>query len=287
MSCTAPRAPSSRPAGSRTGLEETSTLTALPSAQRNQVRWRRTAACGRNGLNPLAPAAWISSVSAICPSRWRVGQPNASPGPLDLNEPVGLAVGLTGDVYVAGETLSTDLPGTSGAAQAQPGGGFDGFVARLDPNLTRFVRTTYLGAADDDTPLAIAVHPTSGEVLVAGTTSSTAFPAVAGGARPAYGGGDPVFGGDGFVSREELLEMMRLGAAGELTGWAFDAKGRIIKGGTNARLTSIPPQVPADALTIGAAVGPAKALAIRAALKGRLINGLVTDEATAGTILKQ
>ena len=27
--------------------------------------------------------------------------PNASPGPLDLNEPVGLAVGLNGDVYLA------------------------------------------------------------------------------------------------------------------------------------------------------------------------------------------
>ena len=60
---------------------------------------------------------------------------------------------------------------------------------------------------------------------------------------------------DGFVSREELFEMMRLGAVGELTGWAFDAKGRIIKGGTNRRLTSIPPQVPAEAVTIGAAVG--------------------------------
>jgi len=79
---------------------------------------------------------------------------------------------------------------------------------------------------------------------------------------------------------------MRLGAVGELTGWAFDTKGRIIKGGTNARLTSIPPQVPAQALTIGAAVGAAKVAAIRAALKGRLINGLITDEATAVAILK-
>src|SRR6201746_281279 len=49
---------------------------------------------------------------------------------------------------------------------------------------------------------------------------------------------------DGFVSREELLEIMRLGAVGELTGWAFDAQGRLIDGGTNDRLTSIPPQVP-------------------------------------------
>jgi DNA-binding transcriptional regulator LsrR (DeoR family) len=91
---------------------------------------------------------------------------------------------------------------------------------------------------------------------------------------------------DGFVTREELLEIMRLGAIGELTGWAFDAHGRIIKGGTNARLTSIPLQVPAKALTIGAAVGPAKVPAISAALKGRLINGLITDEVTASAILQ-
>jgi DNA-binding transcriptional regulator LsrR (DeoR family) len=91
---------------------------------------------------------------------------------------------------------------------------------------------------------------------------------------------------DGFVSREELFEMMRLGAVGELVGWAFDAEGRVIGGGTNGRLTSIPLQVPAKALTIGAAVGRAKVAAIRAALKGRLINGLITDEATAGAVLK-
>src|SRR5260370_29994037 len=92
---------------------------------------------------------------------------------------------------------------------------------------------------------------------------------------------------DGFVSREELLEIMRLGAVGELTGWAFDGDGRIIDGGTNRRLTSIPPQVPAEALTIGAAVGAAKVSSIRPALKGRLINGLITDEATARATLKQ
>ena len=92
---------------------------------------------------------------------------------------------------------------------------------------------------------------------------------------------------DGFVTRQELLDMLRRGAAGELTGWAFDAEGRIIDGGTNRRLTSIPPRVPAAALTIGAAVGKAKVSAIRAALKGRLINGLITDEATAGGILSK
>jgi DNA-binding transcriptional regulator LsrR (DeoR family) len=92
---------------------------------------------------------------------------------------------------------------------------------------------------------------------------------------------------DGFVTRQELVDMMRRGAAGELTGWAFDADGHVIDGGTNRRLTSIPPRVPATALTIAAAVGKAKVAAIRAALKGRLINGLITDEVTAGAILRR
>src|SRR5258708_11248604 len=43
---------------------------------------------------------------------------------------------------------------------------------------------------------------------------------------------------DGFVSRNELLELMRLGAVGELTGWAYDTRGRFLNGATNARLTS-------------------------------------------------
>jgi DNA-binding transcriptional regulator LsrR (DeoR family) len=90
---------------------------------------------------------------------------------------------------------------------------------------------------------------------------------------------------DGFVTRDELFEMMRLGAVGEITGWAYDAKGRLIKGGTNQRLTSVPPQVPAATATIGAAVGRAKVPAIKAALAGRLVNGLITDEATARGIL--
>ena len=92
---------------------------------------------------------------------------------------------------------------------------------------------------------------------------------------------------DGFVTRQELFDLMRRGAAGELTGWAFDSDGRIIDGGTNGRLTSIPPRVPAAALTIAAAVGKGKVPAIQAALKGRLINGLITDEATASAILKR
>lgn len=90
---------------------------------------------------------------------------------------------------------------------------------------------------------------------------------------------------DGFITRDELLEMMRLGAIGEVTAWAFDAEGHVIDGGTNKRVTSVPHRVVAESLTVGAALGPAKVTAIRAALKGQVLNGLITDEATAKALL--
>jgi DNA-binding transcriptional regulator LsrR (DeoR family) len=91
---------------------------------------------------------------------------------------------------------------------------------------------------------------------------------------------------DGFVTRDELLEMLRLGAVAEVTAWAIDTEGRVINGGMNKRLTSVPLPIPAKNLTVAAALGPSKVLPIRAALKGRIINGVITDEATAQALLK-
>ena len=90
---------------------------------------------------------------------------------------------------------------------------------------------------------------------------------------------------DGFVSEVELVEMRRLGAVGEVTGWAFDAAGRIIDGGFNDRLTSAPRPVPPTGLVVGVAQGTGKILPIHAALRGRLVNGLITNETTARSLL--
>jgi DNA-binding transcriptional regulator LsrR (DeoR family) len=90
---------------------------------------------------------------------------------------------------------------------------------------------------------------------------------------------------DGFIAAEELEEMRRLGAVGEVTGWAFDAAGNIIRGGTNDRVTSVPRDVPPRRLVVGVAQGVGKILPIHAALRGRIINGLITNETTARSIL--
>lgn len=90
---------------------------------------------------------------------------------------------------------------------------------------------------------------------------------------------------DGFLSRDGLLDLMRRGAVGEITGWAIDVEGQVIEGGANGRLTSLPVQQPPHGLTVGVAQGPAKVRSIRAALKGGILNGLITDEVTARLLL--
>jgi hypothetical protein len=102
----------------------------------------------------------------------------------------------TGEVYVAGVTDSTDFPGTSGGAQASKGGRYDAFVARLNSGLTQILQSTYLGGSGDDDAYALAIHPTTGEVYVAGDTNSTNFPNTTGGAQASFGGRE-----DAFVAR--------------------------------------------------------------------------------------
>ena len=91
---------------------------------------------------------------------------------------------------------------------------------------------------------------------------------------------------DGFMSAAELDEIQRLGAVGEVTGWAFDVAGRIIRGGANDRVTSAPREVPPSRLVVGVAQGIGKILPIRAALRGKIVNGLITNETTAHSILE-
>jgi hypothetical protein len=122
----------------------------------------------------------------------------------------------TGEVYVAGNTFSTDFPGTTGGAQARYGGGRnDAFVARLNKELTQLLQATYLGGSKDDSAGALAIHPKTGEVYVAGGTGSTNFPKTTGGAQARYGGGLD----DAFVARlnsglTQILQSTYLGGSG-------------------------------------------------------------------------
>lgn len=90
---------------------------------------------------------------------------------------------------------------------------------------------------------------------------------------------------DGFINDDELTELIELGAVGEIAGWAYDDRGVLLQEGTNSRVASVPLEQPASRLIIGVAGGVKKAEAILAALRGKLITGLITDVAAAQAIL--
>jgi DNA-binding transcriptional regulator LsrR (DeoR family) len=91
---------------------------------------------------------------------------------------------------------------------------------------------------------------------------------------------------DGFISPAELKALRRAGAVGEILGWAFDRGGRLIPGLTNDRVATAPIPSLASCVVIGLAKGLGKQEAIAAALAGRLIGGLLTDEMTAEALLR-
>ena len=90
---------------------------------------------------------------------------------------------------------------------------------------------------------------------------------------------------DGFISRDELVDVQVKGATGEICGWIYDAGGALLDGGPNTRTASAPIPGRQHCRVIALAKGRRKVPAITAALKGGLINGLIIDEATALALL--
>jgi DNA-binding transcriptional regulator LsrR (DeoR family) len=92
---------------------------------------------------------------------------------------------------------------------------------------------------------------------------------------------------DGFISRDDVRALERAGAAGEITSWVYDKDGKLIDGLINDRVASAP-LVPGQANPVfGIAAGEAKVKGILGALRGRLINALITNEYTAERLLNQ
>ncbi|HEX8812863.1 MAG TPA: SBBP repeat-containing protein, partial [Terracidiphilus sp.] len=95
----------------------------------------------------------------------------------------GVALDGSGNIYVAGETISTDLPTTAGVIQ--PTCGTDGtcnngtngplddaFVVSIKADLSNYNYVTYYGGSNFDDAFAIAAD-SSGNAFITGTTAST------------------------------------------------------------------------------------------------------------------
>ena len=150
-----------------------------------------------------------------------------------------IVVDSTGSAYVGGATLSTNFPTKNAYQSTYKGAGGnpilcsgctgplidfgDGFIARLTPDGTGLVFSTYLGGALNDAVTALALDG-SGNVYAGGTTLSTDFPTL-GALQSKYGGAasdtaQPVIKtGDGFVAKFDstgkLMYSTYLGGSGD------------------------------------------------------------------------
>ncbi len=150
------------------------------------------------------------------------------------DEGFGIAVDAAGSAYVTGWAESADFP-TVNPAQPQLRGAGDAFVAKLSPDGSGLIYSTYLGGSAYDAGYSIAVD-VDGDAYVAGTTGSTDFPTV-NALQPAFGGGSS----DAFVAKlspsgSDLLYSTYLGGSGAegSGGIAVDAMGQAYLAGSTS-----------------------------------------------------
>lgn len=107
----------------------------------------------------------------------------------------GIAVDGSGNIYVTGNTKSTNLP-TQNAIQSAPPSLTDfagnGFVAKLNPAAPAYVFSTYLGGSAKDEANSIAID-SAANVYVTGDTSSANFPTTANAFQTTIASSDDAF----------------------------------------------------------------------------------------------
>jgi uncharacterized protein (TIGR03437 family) len=155
-----------------------------------------------------------------------------------------MAIDSSNNVYLTGETLSSNFPVTAGAFQkkhaGQPGtitgilgsGAVpDAFVVKLSPS-GQIVYATYLGGAGADAGLGIAVD-SAGSAYVVGSTSSQNFPVTAGAVQTHLAGNSDVFVAKLSPDGSTLVYATYLGGSGfdSAAAIAVDSFGSVYLGG--------------------------------------------------------
>jgi hypothetical protein len=112
----------------------------------------------------------------------------------------GIGLDASGNVWLKGNTQSSDFPVTPGAFQTVLGGLFDSYVAELDPTGSQLLYSSYIGGSGTEFGGATRVLALDSQsppnVYVTGYTNSTNFPTTAGSFQPASAGAN-----DAFVSK--------------------------------------------------------------------------------------
>lgn len=163
---------------------------------------------------PITPGAfetsgniWVSKLNAggsqLLYSTYFNGSANAAVS--------GIAVDSSGDAFLVGYAAFLGPPGfpvTANAFQPTYGGADeDGYLTELNPTGSGLIYSTYLGGADDDAAIAVALDQV-GDAYVTGWTGSANFPVTPTASQPALNPGstfcDGCFPEDAFIVKFPL-----------------------------------------------------------------------------------
>jgi hypothetical protein len=113
-----------------------------------------------------------------------------------FEEGTAIAVNLAGEIIVGGNTWSPDFPTTAGSYDPTENGGWDIFVAKLNPALTALLASTFVGGSDDDVLAGLDLD-VAGNVYFTGYTWSLDYPVTVGAYQTTFNGGNT----DAYVSK--------------------------------------------------------------------------------------
>jgi hypothetical protein len=81
----------------------------------------------------------------------------------------------SGNIYLTGQTSSTDFPTANPLQRYMGGGGTSAFITKIDPTGTKLIYSTYLGGSGQDGGSSIVIDG-GGNAIVAGFAGSSNFP---------------------------------------------------------------------------------------------------------------
>jgi len=108
---------------------------------------------------------------------------------------------LNGNAYGAGTVYAANFPTLAGAYDITFAGGNDAdgeyardaFIAKFNASGTTLLYTSFLGGIDNEQPHSVTCLPSTGDVIIFGTTYSSDFPTTNSAHDKTYGGGYDVF----------------------------------------------------------------------------------------------
>ncbi len=136
----------------------------------------------------------------------------------------GLVVDSSGAAIIVGYTQSSDFPTTPGVMQPSSHGGFEAFIAKINPTGSALAYSTYFGGSQNDQASGVALDPAGG-ILVVGSTFSFDLPTSGGPFQSSHGGVADAFVASVSVGGDKLTYSTYLGGTGLDEAAAVTAQG--------------------------------------------------------------